>query len=614
MPPAKTADMPGIAGIIGKAGVEQAAVERMTRCMLHEPSYVSGTYANEDVGLCIGWVSHGGSFSDCMPLWNERRDVCLIFSGEDFMSAEDVRRCVGPGCDFAPGSARYLMALYEAMGPQFIEKLNGWFSGLLVDLRRKAVLLFNDRYGLGRLYYHQGQERLYFSSEAKSLLEVLPSLRRLDLRGVAETFACGSVLQDRTLFAGISLLPGGSRWSFASNGQISKERYFSPQTWERQPAMGNVEFYDRLKETFAGILPRYLGRANSVAMSLTGGLDGRMVMAWAKPSPGALPCYTFGGAYRACADVKIARRIAMLCRQPHRTITVGADFLAEFPRLAEKAVFVSDGTMDVTGAVELYANRAARQIAPVRLTGNYGSEIVRGNVAFRPGKVTEALLEPEFAQSVRAAGATYQAERDGHPLSFIAFKQVPWHHYSRLAVEQSQLTLRSPYLDNDLVALMYRAPSELRSSMEPSLRLIHEGNPLLAKLPTDRGLVYGETPFIGKIRKLCAEFAVKAEYAYDYGMPQWLAGLDHLLAPLHLERMFLGRHKFYHFRVWYRDQLSQYVKEILLDSRARHRDYLQGQVLERMVDAHTKGRQNWTQEIHRALTLELLQRQLIERW
>jgi asparagine synthase (glutamine-hydrolysing) len=228
--------------------------------------------------------------------------------------------------------------------------------------------------------------------------------------------------------------------------------------------------------------------------------------------------------------------------------------------------------------------------------------------------VTEALLEPEFAQSVRAAGATYQAERDGHPLSFIAFKQVPWHHYSRLAVEQSQLTLRSPYLDNDLVALMYRAPSELLSSTEPSLRLIYEGNPLLAKLPTDRGLVWSETPFVGKIRKLCAELAVKAEYAYDYGMPQWLAGLDHLLAPLHLERMFLGRHKFYHFRVWYRDQLSQYVKEILLDPRARHRDYLQGQVLERMVDAHTKGRQNWTQEIHRALTLELLQRQLIERW
>ena len=33
-------------------------------------------------------------------------------------------------------------------------------------------------------------------------------------------------------------------------------------------------------------------------MSLTGGLDGRMILAWANLSPGILPCYTFGGTYR----------------------------------------------------------------------------------------------------------------------------------------------------------------------------------------------------------------------------------------------------------------------------------------------------------------------------
>lgn len=608
--------MPGITGIIGKAGAgsEQADVARMTRCMLHEPSYVSGTYANEEIGVCVGWVSHGGSFSDCMPLWNERRDVCLIFSGEDFMDAEEIRQRGGQVGGSEAANAKYLMALYEAIGPQFVNRLNGWFSGVLIDLRRKEVVLFNDRYGLGRLYYHQNADRFYFSSEAKPLLEAVPSLRRLDPRGVAEIFACGNVMQNRTLFAGISLLSGASMWSFASNGHVRKECYFSPQEWERQPAMSKVEFYERLKETFERIIPKYIGPANSAAMSLTGGLDGRMIMAWANPTPGALPCYSFGGIYRDCADVKIARRVAALCGQSHRTITIGTSFLAEFPRLAEKAVFVSDGTMDVTGAVELFANRAARQIAPIRLTGNYGSEIIRGNVAFRPRRLAEELLQPEFAQSIRAAKATYRAECNEHPLSFIAFKQVPWHHYSRLAVEQSQLTLRSPFLDNDLVALMYRAPAELLSSSEPSLRLIHEGNPRLAKLPTDRGLAYGETSLAGKMRKLWANFTAKAEYAYDYGMPQRLAGLDHLLASLHLERMFLGRHKFYHFRVWYRDQLSQYLREVLLDQRSRQRDYLRRPALEHMVIAHTAGRANWTEEIHFVLTLELLQRQLIERW
>jgi len=213
---------------------------------------------------------------------------------------------------------------------------------------------------------------------------------------------------------------------------------------------------------------------------------------------------------------------------------------------------------------------------------------------------------------VRGAEATYGRERQGYDLSFIAFKQVPWHHYSRFAVEQSQLTPRSPYLDNDLVALMYRAPPDQVLSREPSLRLIAEGDPRLARIPTDRGLLYHPNPMPTWFRHFVQEFTAKAEYAYDYGMPQWLAGIDHKLAPLHLERLFLGRHKFYHFRVWYRDQLSQYLKDILLDSCSRNRPYINGQVLEEMVNSHIEGKRNYTSEIHRVLTAELLQRQLIE--
>ena len=94
-------------------------------------------------------------------------------------------------------------------------------------------------------------------------------------------------------------------------------------------------------------------------MSLTGGLDGRMIMAWANRLPGAFPCYTFGSTYRNSNDVRLARLVAKLCRQSHKTIAVGHQFFAEFPRLAEKAVYVSDGTMDVNGAVELYVNDRA---------------------------------------------------------------------------------------------------------------------------------------------------------------------------------------------------------------------------------------------------------------
>ena len=347
-------------------------------------------------------------------------------------------------------------------------------------------------------------------------------------------------------------------------------------------------------------------------MSLTGGVDSRMILAWAPRAAGALPCYTFGGPYRECADVKISRQIASLCRQPHEIIPVTGEFLSTFPALAEKTVYISDGTMDVTGAIDLYVQRKAREIAPIRLSGVYGGEILRRLVMFKPSFANTELLDSELANSVRAAAETYAAELNGHRLSFTAFKQAPWYMTGKFSVERSQLTFRTPYFDNDLVALAYQTPSDSVSSNGPSLHLIADGNAALQRIGTDRGLAFRSIPGLTRALHFYQEFTFKAEYAYDYGMPQWLAKLDHALAPLHLEKLWLGRHKFHHFRVYYRDELSKYIKAILLDPRTRNRPYLRGSVLERMVNDHVAGRRNHTVEIHKMLTTELLERQLLE--
>jgi len=607
--------MPGIVGILGAGNRETNGqlLHRMLGCMMHEPWYASGTYINEELGVWVGWVGHHQAYADCLPVWNESRDLGLVFAGEDHSAPGHDRAAVRNGKRYEQCNARYLISLYEDDPAGFLERLNGWFCGLLIDLRRQEAVLFNDRYGLGRLNCHETADQTYFASEAKALLAVLPDTRRIDPAALGEVFACGCALGDKTLFQGISLVPAGSAWSYRRDGSLGKTRYFDRRQWEEQEPLEDRQFYQHLRELFPRILQRYTRRANQkLAMSLTGGLDGRMIMAWANAPASTLPCYTFGGMYRDCSDVRIARRIAAACGQSHETIAIGRDFLDLFPRLAEKSVYVSDGTMDVTGAVELYANRLAREIAPLRLTGNYGSEIVRGNVAFRPGSVNPDFLDPGFAPLVAAAKQHYAAERDVHRVSFIAFKQTPWHHYARLSVEQSQIGVRSPFLDNDLVQLMYRAAPATLVAKEPSLRLIAEGNPLLGRIPTDRGLRYQEVPVLSRIHHEFQEFTAKAEYAYDYGMPQWLARIDHALHHLHLERIFLGRHKFYHFRLWYRDRLADYVREVLLDERTLGRPHFNPAYLRAMVAAHTSGRRNHTLEIHRALTTELIHRELLE--
>jgi asparagine synthase (glutamine-hydrolysing) len=179
-------------------------------------------------------------------------------------------------------------------------------------------------------------------------------------------------------------------------------------------------------------------------------------------------------------------------------------------------------------------------------------------------------------------------------------------------LEQTQVALRSPYLDNEFVRTVFRAPQSTLQSNDISLRLIADGDSRLRRIRTDRGLGGNGTHLRAAFVHQWLEFTFKAEYAYDYGMPQWVAKADHLAAPLHLERLFLGRHKFYHFRIWYRDFLANYVREMLLDSRTLSRSYVNPKMLQKIVAGHLKGDRNYTTAIHKMLTAEHLHRLFID--
>jgi asparagine synthase (glutamine-hydrolysing) len=606
--------MPGITGIIGgRLNLEnRAELDSMIACMLHEKFYKSGTLFSEAAGVAVGWVSHPGSFSDCVPVWNEEKDICIIFTGEDYQDRSGIDRIGSNGNGLPTQSLSYLIRLYEELGLKFLEQINGWFSGLVIDLRRKQTFLFNDRFGIGRICYHEHQGNFYFSSEAKSLLDVLPHLRSLDLKSLGEIFSCGSVLQNRTLFSGVSLLPGGSVWSFSESQAATKGTYFDPKAWERQPTLSEADYYEQLKETWQRILTKYLPEGEGAGLSLTGGVDSRMILAWAPRQPGELPCYTFSGRYRDCNDVKLARRLAKLSQQPYQTFPIDGQFLSEFPSLAEKVAYIGEGNLDVSGTIDLFVQREARKIAPIRVTGTNGGELLRRLVMFKPGNFSKEMLDPEMERSVAEAASTYSEELNCHKLSFTAFKQTPWYMNSKFVVERSQITMRLPFCDNELVRLSYQAPPSLAESNEPALRLIAEGNAALGRLGTDRALHANSILGIGIARHLIQEFTFKVEYAYDMGMPNWLARVDNALRGLHLEKLFLGRHKFHHFRVYYRDELGRYIQEILLDPRTLRRPFLNRASVEAMVRGHVAGYCNFTSEIHRLLSIELMQRQLID--
>ncbi len=246
--------MPGIAGILGSRSMEEGAltVRRMTSTMLHESSYTSGVCVDEGLRACVGWVSHRDSFADCMPVWNERRDICLIFTGEEFTEVDRLQQLKDRGHSFDAHNATYLIHQYEAEGLAFLERLNGWFTGVVIDRRERRAVLFNDRFGLQRLYYNEAPTGFYFASEAKALLKVLPNLRQVDPLALAENFSFGCVLRNQTLFPKVALLPGASVWTFSPE-RTKKGRYFEVSTWEEQSPLDEAQY---CRSPAGGVHPR----------------------------------------------------------------------------------------------------------------------------------------------------------------------------------------------------------------------------------------------------------------------------------------------------------------------------------------------------------------------
>jgi asparagine synthase (glutamine-hydrolysing) len=605
--------MPGIVGLITKMPREHAERElrQMVEALRHESFYTTGVFVEETLGVYVGWIARKGSFSDGMPMQNERRNVALIFSGEEFPEPGTVRHLRESGHEVEESGPSYLVHLYEK-DSSFPANLNGRFHALLIDRSLGTATLFNDRYGMHRIYSHESKDGFYFAAEAKAILAVRPELRKVNQQGLGEFIACGAVMENRTLFDGIHTLPPASAWVFRNGSLQHKGSYFHSEDWENQETLDSGSYYRELQQVFTQNLPRYFSGGERIAMSLTGGLDTRMIMAWQKATPGTLPCYTFGGMFRDCHDVTLSRQVASMCGQSHQVISAGKEFLARFPYYATRSVYLTDGCVEVNRAPDLYLNEIAREIAPVRMTGNYGGEVLRRVRTLKATEPLKGLFKPEALSVIHQAAQTYESSLHENPVSFNVFKQSPWNHYGILALEQTQLSLRSPFLDNDLVQTVFRAPESALTNNEDSLHLIADGNRNLLRIPTDRGIAGERGRLSSTAYRGFLEFQFKAEYAYDMGMPQGVAKIDHLFSSLHLERLFLGRHKVFHFRVWYRDALAGYVRGMLLDPRSLGRPYIERKRLEEVVQGHLNGGRNYTNEIHKILSLELFHRLFID--
>jgi asparagine synthase (glutamine-hydrolysing) len=584
--------MPGIFGVIdtspARAEHDQrelvSLVRAMSASMWYDSTYSQVVIPCPEVSACVGLVGladQNGSAST-----DRAKNILAVTTGEISSGIPELRS-----------------------GEEVVRGIGGKCAAFVADKLTRRCFLLNDRYGRERMFVHSDGSRTFFASEAKAILAIAPRTRAFDPTGLAEMLACGCTLGRRSLFRDIEVLESGTVLTFDGSKAGSRRRYFKPEDLESLEPVAGAQFLEGFSESLRTTVNGIVNSAPQVGISLTGGLDSRMVMASLEAPAGSVPCYTFGSMYRTTGDVSVGRQVAARCNQPHRVLELGTDFLQTIRENLDHSVYVSDGYLGLSGAAELYVNRQARSIAPARMTGNWGGELMRGVRAFKYVMPKGDFVSQELAKQMNESAAAFSTT-NANPLSAALFHQVPFQGYGRYAIERSQVVTRSPFLADEVVRWLYQAPAVVRESSAGAA--VIGRRPDLLAIPTDLGLLGTKSSFALRASRRAL---IKAEYLTSHGAPDWLARLSARLPESMIETRFLGMDKFQHFRFWMRRDLAGFVQETLIEKRDDDLGaWFDMPRIAHMVNAHINGRANYTDQIDKLMTVALIQKTLFRRF
>ena len=193
----------------------------MTQALRHRGPDEDGFLVNDSraPGLALGMRRlsiidiEGGH----QPVWNEAKNVAVVFNGELYNYRELRERLTNSGHRFATHSdTETLVHAWEEWGEECLAELRGMFAFALLDLRGRfatgpLLFLARDPLGIKPLYYTQTPAGFAFASEVRALLACEGVPRNISQDALTSYLLFGSVSEPVTMVEGVFSLPPGHR-------------------------------------------------------------------------------------------------------------------------------------------------------------------------------------------------------------------------------------------------------------------------------------------------------------------------------------------------------------------------------------------------------------------
>lgn len=363
--------MCGIVGFVDKSQDKKKIIKEMTDKIVHRGPDGEGYYVDDTVALGHRRLSIIDLKGGAQPLYNESKDLVLIFNGEIYNYRELKEELIAKGYHFQTKTdSEVLLHGYSAWHEELCSKLRGMFAFVIYDKKNKKLFGARDHFGMKPFYYYLKDDEFMFASEIKAFLPHPAFQKEVNKDALKMYLIFQYSVKEETFFKNVYKLKPGHYFTY-ENGRLAVQEYFKV-TFERCD-IPYQEAAENLKKVLEKSIEYHkLTSDVEVGSYLSGGVDSSYVVSVAKPDK----TFSVGFNYEGFDESEYAKELSDLFHIKNYQRKISPD---EFFDALPKVEYYTDEPDANLSAVPLYfLSEETKKKVKVVLSGEGSDEMFGG--------------------------------------------------------------------------------------------------------------------------------------------------------------------------------------------------------------------------------------------